>query len=88
MALGAQPLDILGMTLRQGLIIVGAGLIFGLAGAFLASRLVADFIAVSPADPLTYITVSAILTLVALLASYIPARRVTRVDPLRALRWE
>jgi predicted permease len=88
MALGARSLDILRMTLRQGIIIVGVGLIIGLAGALLASRLVANFIAVSPTDPLTYLAVPVTLTLVAVLASYIPSRQATEVDPLVALRHE
>jgi putative ABC transport system permease protein len=88
MALGARRLDILRMTLSQGIIIVGVGLIIGLAGALLTSRVVANFITVSPTDPLTYLAVPATLTLVALLASYIPSRRATEVDPLVALRYE
>ncbi len=88
MALGAQSQDILRMILRQGIMIVGAGLIIGLTGAYSAARVVSNFIAVSPTDPLTYLTVSATLTLVALLACYFPARRATKVDPMVALRYE
>ncbi|MGD1156199.1 MAG: ABC transporter permease [Terriglobia bacterium] len=87
-ALGAQQADILKMIFRQGFIIVGTGLIIGLAAAFAAARVVGNFIAVSPTDPATYLSVSTALTLVALLASYIPARRATKVDPMEALRYE
>jgi ABC-type antimicrobial peptide transport system permease subunit len=87
-ALGAQQADILKMIFRQGFMIVGTGLIIGLAAAFAAARVVGNFIAVSPTDPATYLSVSTALTLVALLASYIPARRATKVDPMEALRYE
>jgi len=87
-ALGAERRDILRMIFRQGLFIVGAGLAIGLAAAFAASRVVGDFIAVSPTDPFTYLAVSGLLTLVALLACYVPARRAAKVDPMVALRYE
>lgn len=88
MALGARPLDILKMIFGQGLTIVGIGLIVGLAAAYGAGQLVGNFLTVSPTDPLTYFTVSAALTLVALTACYIPARRAMRVDPMVALHYE
>jgi len=88
MALGAQPGSILGLVLRQGVIIVGAGLVVGLAFALASSKLVGKFLVVSGADPLTYFTVSAALTLVALAACYLPARRSTKVNPIVALRHE
>jgi predicted permease len=89
MAMGAAQASILRMILRQGIWIISAGLISGIALALAISRLVSDFIAgVSPYDPLTYVSVTALLCVVALLACYFPARRATRVDPVVALRYE
>ena len=88
MALGAQPGSILGLVLRQGVIIVFAGLVLGVVCALGSAKLVGKFLVVSGSDPLTYCTVSAMLTLVALAACYIPARRSTRVNPVVALRQE
>ncbi|HXW17102.1 MAG TPA: ABC transporter permease, partial [Candidatus Acidoferrales bacterium] len=82
MALGANRREILRMILRQGLTVVGIGVIVGLAAAFAATRVTAQlFAGVKPTDPLTYASVVTILTGVALLACWIPARRATRVDP-------
>jgi len=89
MAMGAAQASILRMILRQGVWIISAGLISGIALALPISRLVSDFIAgVSPYDPLTYVSVTALLSAVASLACYLPARRATRVDPMIALRYE
>ena len=88
MALGAQRRDVLKMIFGQGLTIVGVGLALGLAAVLAASRVMRQFLIVSATDPLTYITVSALLALVALLACYIPARRAMNVDPMVALRYE
>ena len=88
MALGADSQDVLRMILGEGIIIVGAGLTIGLVGALSAARVVRNFVAVSATDPLTYLIVSATLTLVSLLACYSPARRATKVDPMTALRYE
>jgi putative ABC transport system permease protein len=88
MALGAQPWDVLKMIFGHGLIIVAIGLAMGLAAALAASHLMGQFLTVSATDPITYITVSALLAFVALLACYIPARRAMRVDPMVALRYE
>jgi putative ABC transport system permease protein len=87
-ALGAERSDVLRMVFRQGVVIVGVGLGLGLAAAFASASVVASFLAVSAVDPVTYITGSVALALVALLASYIPARRAMRVDPMVALRHE
>lgn len=88
MALGAHSQDILRMILGQGIVIVGVGLTVGLAAAFSAAHVVRNFVTVSATDPFTYLTVSATLALVAMLACYIPARRATKVDPMVALRYE
>ncbi len=89
MALGAQPSEVLAMICRQGAILVGVGVLAGLAGAFAIGRLLSDFlVGVTPNDPLTYVGVSLLLVSIAFLASYIPARRGTRVDPMVALRHE
>jgi macrolide transport system ATP-binding/permease protein len=88
LALGANPGNILKSVLGQGLLIIGIGLLIGLGAAFAAARLIADFVTVSPTDPLTYIFVSMLLALVALAACYVPAHRAMRVDPMIALRYE
>jgi ABC-type antimicrobial peptide transport system permease subunit len=88
MALGARPSSVLRMVLRQGLLIVAIGLAIGIAAALAAASLVGTFLAVSPTDPVTYLSVSLILVLVALAACYVPARRAMGVDPMVALRHE
>jgi predicted permease len=89
MAIGATPRDILRMVLRQGIGVVGIGLLAGLAAAFAGTRLLADlFYGVTPSDPATYGAVASLLLAVALLACWIPARRATRVSPVTALRSE
>jgi predicted permease len=89
LALGAEPRQILKMVLRQGLLIIVIGMALGLICAAAAGRLAADFlVGVSPLDPLIFGGVSVFLACIALLASYIPARRATKVDPIVALRYE
>jgi predicted permease len=88
-ALGAQRLDILRMALGEGMRLVVIGLASGLAGAAIMTRFFRSMLFdVGTADPIIYVSVSAILAGVALFACYIPARRATRVDPLAALREE
>lgn len=89
MALGAQPLQILKMVLSQGFVIVGIGVLAGLVAASVLTRLVSNFLfGVAALDPLTYISTSLLLSAIALLATYIPARRAMRIDPMVALRYE
>jgi predicted permease len=88
-ALGAQRLDILRMALGDGMRIVIIGLVSGLIGAAIVTRVFQSMLfGVDPADPVTFVSVAAILAAVALLACYIPAQRATRVNPLTALREE
>lgn len=89
MALGAQPSSVLGLVLGHGMLLVGIGLAIGLIAAFSAAGLMRSLVVVTnPHDPTTFIVTAAVLGAVALLASYIPARRATRIDPLIALRTE
>jgi hypothetical protein len=88
-ALGAQKRDILRMIGRQGTLIVASGLTVGLLAALAVGRLVSDFlVGITPSDPFTYVGVSVLLATVACLATYIPTRRATKVDPMVALRYE
>src|SRR3954471_3709556 len=87
MALGAQRSDVLKMTVKQGLKLVALGLVIGLAAAFILTRVMATLLfGISATDPLTFISISLVLLAVAILASYIPALRATKVDPMIALR--
>ena len=89
LALGAQNGDVLGMIVRQGMILAGLGVALGLAGALLFARLMTALLfGVKPNDPATFASVAVVLALTALAACWIPARRATRVDPLVALRYE
>jgi predicted permease len=89
MALGAERWDILRLTLREGLGLVVVGVTAGLAVAWALTRAMSKLlIGVSPSDPATYLMVALLLSAVALLACYIPARRATKVDPMVALRYE
>jgi putative ABC transport system permease protein len=89
MALGAQARDILRMVVGQGMLLVVVGLVLGLIGAFALTHLMSSLLyGVSASDPLTYVAIALLLAAVAFLASYIPARRAMRVDPMVALRYE
>jgi predicted permease len=89
MALGARRVDVLKMIMVQGLRWVAIGLGIGLLFGFLLTRMLASLLfGVGPTNPLTYIAVSAVMFAVAALACYLPAVRATRIDPMRALRYE
>ena len=87
MALGAERRGVLALVIRQGLTLAAVGIGVGLPGAFAASRLLrSSLFGITAADPLTYVAIPLALLLVALLSSWLPARRATRVDPVVALR--
>jgi predicted permease len=88
-ALGATSRDVLGMVLGDGMIVAGAGIGLGVAGAALLARLLTGLLyGIGPFDPLSFIAASAGLLALTLVASYIPARRAARIDPIRTLRTE
>jgi predicted permease len=87
MALGARRTDVLQMTVMQALKLVGAGMMIGLLAAFLVTRLLGTLLfGITATDPITFAGISVVLLAVAILASYVPALRATRVDPISALR--
>jgi putative ABC transport system permease protein len=89
LALGAQSRDVLLMIVKQGLSLIGLGILIGLAGAFALTRLIASLLfGVTAKDPFTFAAVVVLLAVVALLACYVPAWRATKVDPMEALRYE
>ena len=88
-ALGAARRDVVSLIVRQGLRLALAGIAAGVLGAWGLTRFLASLLfGVKPADPLTFASVCLILSAAAALASYIPARRATKVDPMVALRYE
>jgi putative ABC transport system permease protein len=89
MALGARQLDVLKLVVRQGMLLSLIGVILGLGGAFALTRVMSTLLfEVTAKDPITFGVVAALLTAVAFIACYIPARRATKVNPLVALRYE
>ena len=88
-ALGAQTSDVLRLVMRDGLMLIAAGLAIGLTAAWAASRVLASQLYdVSASDPQTFVIVALVLAFVACVACYLPARRATRTDPISALRNE
>jgi predicted permease len=89
MALGAATSDVLGLVLRQGMTLTAGGVVLGFAGAFALTRLMSSQLySVSATDPFTFVAVALLLTIVAFLATSIPALRAARLDPVTALRQE
>jgi ABC-type antimicrobial peptide transport system permease subunit len=89
MALGASPDSVLRLVVGQGLALAGTGIALGLAGAVSLTRLLAGLLyGVRPIDPVTFAGVPLLLAISVMLASYVPARRATRLDPVAALRCE
>ena len=89
MALGARAADVLRMVLKSGVKLVLAGIAIGIAGALALTRFLTTLLfGVTPTDTLTFVVVSAVLIVVALIACLVPARRATKVNPLEALRYE
>ena len=95
MALGANRGNVMKMIVRQGMTLAVLGVILGLAGAYVLTKYLESWVSLSKmlfgvkvSDPLTYGVIAVLLTVVALIACYIPARRATKVDPLVALRYE
>ena len=89
MALGAEKGDLVGMIIAKGIRLAVTGTAIGLAGAIGFMRLLSSqLFGVKPTDPATFVSVALLLTCIALLACYIPARRATKVDPMVALRHE
>ena len=89
MALGAQTHDVLSLIVKDGLKLVFMGLVVGISGALILTRLLSTLLfGVTTRDPATFVAIAALLSIVAMLACYVPAWRATRVDPLEALRCE
>jgi putative ABC transport system permease protein len=89
MALGAQRGDVVKLVTKDGMSLAGAGLVLGLGGAFGLTRLMTSMLfGVTATDPITFVTISIFLGVVALCACYIPAQRATKIDPIVALRYE
>jgi putative ABC transport system permease protein len=89
MALGAENRQVLGLIVREGLVLTGAGIMIGIALSLAVTHAMSQLLfGTSNTDPVTYLGVSAALVMVALAACFVPARRASRIDPLVALRHE
>jgi ABC-type antimicrobial peptide transport system permease subunit len=88
-ALGARRADVMRLVLGQSLLVIAIGIILGVGGAAMVTRYLAAMLyGLTPLDAATFVGVSLLFAIVALIASYVPARRATRVDPLIALRYD
>lgn len=86
-ALGASQRNILSLVVRQGMVLAFSGVTIGLVAAFLLTRLIRSLLfGVEATDPITFVGISLLLAMITLLASYIPAQRAARIDPVTALR--
>jgi putative ABC transport system permease protein len=89
MALGAQWAQVMRLVMGQSLVLIGVGIVLGVAGAAAVTRYLEGMLfGLTPLDPSTFIVVSLFFAVIALVASYLPARRATKVDPLVSLRYE
>jgi putative ABC transport system permease protein len=89
MALGAQQGNVLRLVVREGALLAGIGVLIGLLASRWATSVIATWLyGITPSDPATFVAVGLLLVMIALLASYLPARRATRVDPVIAMRAE
>ena len=89
MAMGALPKDVLRLVLRRGMTLAAAGLAMGIPIAYSLARVMAGFVpGIGKPDPMTLVEIAAVLSMAALLACWLPARRATRTDPITALRYE
>ena len=91
MSLGARPRDVVRMVVKDAVMLIGSGMVVGLAGAFVFGKMLGHELTqfgIRPYDPMTFSCVSLVLMAAALLACYLPARRATKVDPMVALRYE
>jgi putative ABC transport system permease protein len=88
-ALGAHSADVVRLVVKQGAILTLAGVAVGLIGSFALTRFMADLLfGIRPSDPITFLAVAVFLSIVAVAASYIPARRAAKLDPVTALRYQ
>jgi putative ABC transport system permease protein len=89
LALGQSPKSLLGLIVRQGVVLTGYGLLIGGVGSLLLKSVIESFLyQVDAGDPLTYLSAALVLGIVAVGSCYIPARRASRVDPMEAMRYE